>query len=703
VLAATPIVRYFAYRAKLVDKPDDLLKPHRLPVAYLGGVSLCLGLLAGLAYFTLTIPDLSRRWAQIGHCLSEGRFTALWENPIWNLLGVALGSITIMGVGLLDDLKNIKPKHKVYGQLLAGLCLLIGGVGMRMGAVVLSPLGLSQYAWLMVPLSAAALLVVVVAICNAANLLDGLDGLCGGVIAFVAIGFVFFSTWLTTWGHVSGIDELRVALSLAMTGAVLGFLPYNAPPASIFMGDAGSMLLGFLVATMMAMFCQEGHPRWFLASCVVFSVPILDSALAVVRRIIAKRSIFAGDRSHLYDQLVDRGMAVKQVVGLFYVVCLVTTIFGLAMAVYVRIRYAVPIYLALFITVWILFYKFGLITPKERSDSSKSTVPPREKLNLLFCSAGRRVALLQEFRRGAHDLGIGLVMHATDHNPLAPALQVADCIAIMPSVGPGYIESLLAYCRKNRIDAVIPLIDPELPLLSDAQEDFVAAGTKVIISSPETIRISMDKVLTTEFLVENGFRTPRILSNEELRKPSYPLFVKPRDGSSSAEARKITDQQALDYHLHVRPELIVQEFIDGAEHTVDVFVDFDCRPRCAVPRLRYEVRSGEVSKGQTVQHARIMQESCRMIEVLGGCVGMTTIQCFLTPEDEIVFIEINPRFGGGVPLSIRAGADSPRWILELLLGRQPSISTHRWTNDLFMLRFDQAFFCEPKDLPAKET
>jgi carbamoyl-phosphate synthase large subunit len=363
----------------------------------------------------------------------------------------------------------------------------------------------------------------------------------------------------------------------------------------------------------------------------------------------------------------------------------------------------VPVYLALFITVWILFYKFGLITPKERSDSSKSTVPPGEKLNLLFCSVGRRVALLQEFRRGAHDLGIGMVMHAADHIPLAPALQVADSTVIVPSIGPGYIECLLAYCRKNRIDAAIPLIDPELPLLSGAREDFAAAGTKVIISSPEVIRISMDKVLTTEFLVENGFCTPRILSKEELRKSSYPLFVKPRDGSSSVEAHKIIDQQALDYHLYVRPELIVQEFIDGSEYTVDVFVDFDGRPRCAVPRLRHEVRSGEVSKSRTVQHARIMQESCRLVEVLGGCLGMTTIQCFLTPEDEVVFIEINPRFGGGAPLSIRAGADSPRWVLELLLGRQPSISMRRWTNNLFMLRFDQAFFREPKDLPAEET
>jgi carbamoyl-phosphate synthase large subunit len=95
----------------------------------------------------------------------------------------------------------------------------------------------------------------------------------------------------------------------------------------------------------------------------------------------------------------------------------------------------------------------------------------------------------------------------------------------------------------------------------------------------------------------------------------------------------------------------------------------------------------------------MMAEHCRLVDLLGGCRGMITIQCFLTPRDEIVFIEINPRFGGGVPLSIRAGADSPRWLLELLLGREPEIEMAGWRDGLFMLRYDEGIFVPPEALP----
>ena len=148
---------------------------------------------------------------------------------------------------------------------------------------------------------------------------------------------------------------------------------------------------------------------------------------------------------------------------------------------------------------------------------------------------------------------------------------------------------------------------------------------------------------------------------------------------------------------------IVQDFVRGEEYTVDVFADFDGRPRCAVPRLRHEVRGGEVSKGQAIQNMRMMREHCRLVGILGGCQGMMTIQCFLTPDNDIVFIEINSRFGGGVPLSIQAGADSPRWILELLLGQDPDISMNGWTDGMLMLRYDKGIFLMAEDLPERPT
>ena len=153
-------------------------------------------------------------------------------------------------------------------------------------------------------LSIPMCLLIVIGACNATNLIDGLDGLCGGVTGIIAVGFLALSAYLAEYGSAGEIDEIRIGLCLAMAGAVLGFLPYNVPPASIFMGDAGSMLLGFFVATMMALFCQEGNSRWFLAACAVFALPILDTALAVVRRLLAGAGIFAGDRQECHQRLI---------------------------------------------------------------------------------------------------------------------------------------------------------------------------------------------------------------------------------------------------------------------------------------------------------------------------------------------------------------------------------------------------------------
>ena len=373
-LVVTPIVRFVAYRLGVVDRPDDLLKPHGRPVAYLGGVGICLGFLAGLGAYLAMIPDVSARWAGLWEALSSGDISRLLRNPIWNILSIAAAAVLITLVGLTDDIRQMRPRHKVYGQIAAAGLLLIGGVGERMAGMILLPIadwaGVEASMWLVVPASALMCMVVMIGACNATNLLDGLDGLCGGVTGIIALGFLALSMWLAMWGHRPQSDALRVAFCLAMAGGVIGFLPYNIPPASIFMGDAGSMLSGFFAAAMMAMFCQEGNARWFVAACAVFALPILDTALAVVRRLAGRVGIFTGDRSHLYDQLVDQGMTVRQVVVLFYILATVAAGIGVTLAIYVRGRHAVVIYAVLLTVIWSFFYKFGLITPSPRAPHS---------------------------------------------------------------------------------------------------------------------------------------------------------------------------------------------------------------------------------------------------------------------------------------------------------------------------------------------
>src|SRR5208337_2093698 len=124
----------------------------------------------------------------------------------------------------------------------------------------------------------------------------------------------------------------------------------------------------------------------------------------------------------------------------------------------------------------------------------------------------------------------------------------------------------------------------------------------------------------------------------------------------------------------------------------DILADFAGRVRCVVPRLRMETRTGEISKGMTVKNRALIDAGKRVVEALPGAMGCITVQCFLTPQGEIQFIEINPRFGGGFPLSAQAGADFPRWIIELMLGRNPQIALDGWTDGLLMLRYDEAVF-----------
>lgn len=368
-LIATPLCRWIAYRTRVVDRPDSLLKPHGRPVAYLGGVAMFLGLFAGLAGYAIAMPHRDLHLEQLGAQLGVWRTHQFLRNPMWNVIAIGASSLVVMLVGLVDDLYCLSPRKKILGQVLAAAILLGGGVGERMSVVIFGSLDWVVPNGVVIAVSSLMCIFMVIATCNAVNLIDGLDGLCGGVTGIITVGFLALATFLAMWCWPGrqDIDSLRVGLCLAMVGTVLGFLPYNIPPASIFMGDAGSMLLGFFVAMMMALFCTEGNPRWFLSACAVFTLPMLDTSLAVVRRLLAGKSIFAGDRSHLYDQLVDRGMSVKQVVGLFYVLAAAVAALGFALAL-IRVRYAIGIYLAVIAFAWAIFAWTGMVRSGRRGE-----------------------------------------------------------------------------------------------------------------------------------------------------------------------------------------------------------------------------------------------------------------------------------------------------------------------------------------------
>jgi carbamoyl-phosphate synthase large subunit len=316
--------------------------------------------------------------------------------------------------------------------------------------------------------------------------------------------------------------------------------------------------------------------------------------------------------------------------------------------------------------------------------------------NILFTSAGRRVSLVRHFRQALDSLALQGCIVTADVQKTAPAAHVADFQEQVPPVSdPDYIRRLLEICREYDARLVVPLIDTELLVLATHKAEFEAIGATLLVASPETIEICADKRRTHAFFKKIGADTPEIFDFDEiLNSPytQYPLLLKPAAGSSSISVTKINNERELAFFRDYVPDPIVQEFIAGEEYTLDVLVDFKGIVRTVVPRLRMETRAGEVSKGMTVKHRGIIAAGKKVIQSLPGAVGCITVQCFLTPDGSIKFIEINPRFGGGFPLSYKAGADFPGWIVQMILGKHPRIRIDGWQDGLVMLRYDEGIF-----------
>ncbi|MBN1803944.1 MAG: ATP-grasp domain-containing protein [Sedimentisphaerales bacterium] len=316
----------------------------------------------------------------------------------------------------------------------------------------------------------------------------------------------------------------------------------------------------------------------------------------------------------------------------------------------------------------------------------------KNKINILFTCIGRRVSLLNSFREAAGQLKLNASFLGTDTTELSPALQLCDKkFLVKPTTHPGYIGQLLKIVKNNRIKLLIPTVDLDLKILALNKPRFTSLGCRVLVSTPDVIDICQDKRKTCRFLIKNGFDTPDTMNVRAAlskRKLNWPYFLKPWDGYASRGNAVVNNRKELAFFAKRIPNTICQEFIEGVEYTCDVYIDFDLNVRCVVPRKRIEVRTGEVSKGQVVKNSRIMKQATSMVEKLQAGPGVITLQLFATSDSKLKFTEINPRFGGGAPLSIRAGADFPKWILQELSGRKLNIRFDDFKDELIMLRYD---------------
>lgn len=312
------------------------------------------------------------------------------------------------------------------------------------------------------------------------------------------------------------------------------------------------------------------------------------------------------------------------------------------------------------------------------------------KNNVLITSAGQRVSLVRAFQKEVKKIDENSKVFTVDLNPvLAPACHISDGYKEISRVtDKNYVSNLLEICKDWNIKIIIPTIDTELLILAKNKDLFLQNGITPVISSESFIEKCRDKRIINEFFKEKSIDIPKEIDKEN---PTFPLFIKPYDGSLSKDTFLITEASELtEYHFQ-NPKLMFMEYIDHDvydEYTVDTYYDKKGELKCVVPRKRIFVRAGEVNKGVTVRNeiTNYVKENLAKIEGARGCL---TMQFFFHPvEKRIIGIEINPRFGGGYPLSYLAGANYPAWILKEYITNENIPYFDEWENNLLMLRYD---------------
>lgn len=312
-------------------------------------------------------------------------------------------------------------------------------------------------------------------------------------------------------------------------------------------------------------------------------------------------------------------------------------------------------------------------------------------MNILITSAGRRVSLVNAFKNELKKYDPNAKVLTTDLYPeLSAACNASDGFFKVPRVThPDYSTELLVLCKQEHVKLVIPTIDTELLVLAQNKERFLAEGIQLLVSDTEFITVCRDKRLTNNFFVERAIEIPQIVNKN---KPTFPLFIKPYDGSLSSDTFLIERAEQLTaYHLS-NPKLLFMEYIDQKDYdefTVDMYYGKDHNVKCIVPRQRLAVRGGEISKGITLKNEIVDFLKSKLYHI-PGAIGCQTLQLFRHKTTaRKVAIEINARFGGGFPLSYLAGANYPKWLMKEYFFKEELQYTDQWEENLLMLRYDQ--------------
>lgn len=298
-LLVTPGVSAMAVRHGLVDRPDGRRKMHGRAIPLGGGLAILGGASVAIAAAVAASP-LRRQLLELG--------------PV--LIGLLVAALIIAVVGLIDDYRGLRGRHKLLGQIVAVVVVINCGVVVKTVQLFGQQIDLGL---LSVPFTVFLLLAAI----NALNLLDGMDGLLSCVGAIICLAMAGTAVLLGHWA--------AACLAAALAGALIGFLRYNFPPASIFMGDCGSMLVGLVIGVLAIQSSLKGPATVALAApLAVLTIPLLDTTAAILRRKLTGRSIYLADRSHLHHCLLRRGLTARRVLAYVSLFCLATLLAALA-------------------------------------------------------------------------------------------------------------------------------------------------------------------------------------------------------------------------------------------------------------------------------------------------------------------------------------------------------------------------------------
>ena len=297
-------------------------------------------------------------------------------------------------------------------------------------------------------------------------------------------------------------------------------------------------------------------------------------------------------------------------------------------------------------------------------------------------------------------LGVTGKLFATDVTRASSAMQTSDRGFIVPKAGNiSYVPTIKDIVSENNIGLIIPLTDLDLRSLSRRRDDFAELGCTIMIGPEPTIKLCRDKKRFSDHLRQAGLPTIRTFTLGQFRaEPFYPCFVKPVRGSAGLGTAMVKSGRELRAHVHTfGDQLLVQDYVPGQEFTVDVYRTRDGEVKAVVPRQRLLVRSGEVDQGVTIYDQDIIDMTLKLIDIMDGLWGVFCCQCRRPNNGVPHFFEINPRFGGGAPLSIAAGVNLPLYLLQEVLGLPITAEFGKFQHNLLMMRYSQEITKEIKD------